>query len=88
MSCLVIPLHQQLVAGVQDAAAGNHQDGSHGRSLADGDDSGVIGLPVGDSIVARQQDAADFSTASAHSYRRLNGILHGSYRGRSCRPAF
>jgi hypothetical protein len=31
---LVMPLHEQLVAGVQDAAAGNHQDGRHGRSLA------------------------------------------------------
>jgi hypothetical protein len=41
---LIIPLHQQLIAGVQETAAGNHQDGCHRRSVAVRDDPGIVVL--------------------------------------------
>ncbi len=43
---LVIPLHEQLVAGVQGAAAGNHEDGRDGRPLAVRDDASIIPFAI------------------------------------------
>jgi hypothetical protein len=43
---LVVVLHKQLIARMQRAAAGSHQDGRNGRSLRIGDDPGVTVLAI------------------------------------------
>jgi hypothetical protein len=39
-------MHEQLIAGVQDTAAGNHEDGRHSGPLAVWDNAGVIPFAI------------------------------------------
>ncbi len=72
---LVIPLHGQLVAGVQGTAAGNHEDGRHRRSLAVRDDPGIIPF----AITAEDYEKLAFGSVRA-TITRPSGYGSGARR--------
>jgi hypothetical protein len=71
-SPLVVSLHKQVVAGMQDTAASDHQDGRCRRAFAVGDDSGVIAFAV----PLKNYDQFAFGSCPGNhgSPRRVTGV--------------
>ncbi len=62
-------LHKQLIAGMQDAAASDHEDGRHGRSLVIGNDPGVIPFAIA------AKDDEEFAFGSGATFHKLTSAF-------------